>query len=313
MNGGVVIVAYPDDEHGSALEQYLISRDERVLRTSLPAVASTGITWDHSGAVTLGGLPLGPGGWSGFWRRPGRADLRHIEPRFGSFAETELRDSFNGSLLSAGVRWINDPITLGRAENKLVQLSVARSLGIDVPETLVTSSETRAERFLADGDEAVVKAVRYGLVSSGSTPEFAWTHVMYPDAERRYHGIPVLIQRRIRALHHVRIVTVGRRTFVYCLENASPEHVDWRQVEANHSRWRPANRAPKNVRIGAVRLARALRLSFTSQDWIVDESSHPVFLEANPNGQWMFLEGKDEPITAAIGEWLIRSRKAPHP
>ena len=34
-------------------------------------------------------------------------------------------------------------------------------------------------------------------------------------------------------------------------------------------------------------------LGFTSQDWVLDSQGDAIFLELNPNGQWLFVDDQD--------------------
>jgi hypothetical protein len=62
--------------------------------------------------------------------------------------------------------------------------------------------------------------------------------------------------------------------------------LDWRTRLENHQEFRPMGDGEfLDVRTAAVRIARRLRLGFSSQDWIVAEGGGPVFLEANPSGR----------------------------
>ncbi|MDP9343946.1 MAG: hypothetical protein M3Q23_18015 [Actinomycetota bacterium] len=104
----------------------------------------------------------------------------------------------------------------------------------------------------------------------------------------RLAGPPVILQRCIRASRHLRVVTIRDEVFVASLRAAE---VDWRSNEINHERFRPEpDEAWPCVRQGATALAAALQIGFSAQDWIVDNSGRPFFLEVNPNGQWLFLD-----------------------
>jgi hypothetical protein len=55
----------------------------------------------------------------------------------------------------------------------------------------------------------------------------------------------------------------------------------------------------------AVRLAAALGVGYTSQDWI-DDGDRVVFIDLNPGGQWLFLPPEvARPATAAIAKHLV--------
>jgi hypothetical protein len=53
----------------------------------------------------------------------------------------------------------------------------------------------------------------------------------------------------------------------------------------------------------------ALRLTTSVQDWL-ETADAPVFLEANPQGRWLFLPGADEVVAPALADHLCSTRQA---
>ncbi|MGO9180217.1 MAG: hypothetical protein ACLQBX_10230 [Candidatus Limnocylindrales bacterium] len=304
----VVVVSYPGDEHGDALEETLVARGARVLRCSLARVPAVAVTWELGNHFRFDETEIVRGKWSGVWRRPGNLELRELDARYADFAAAESRDAFRGGLLAADVDWLNSPVSLWRAEHKMVQLRTAHDLGLPCPATIVTNDATVARAFLDRHPAVVVKAVRYGLVATSPLPEFAWTSRIRGDDDLELNGIPIVLQAEIVAREHLRVVTVGDDVFAYRLTSSD---LDWRVSLENHGRWEPCL-STESVSCGARLLAAALGLGFTSQDWVVDSDGHATFVEANPNGQWLFLETSgDRRVTAAMVEWLVERRTSP--
>jgi hypothetical protein len=117
-------------------------------------------------------------------------------------------------------------------------------------------------------------------------------------------GAPVMFQALVAARVHLRVVTVGHRLF---LGSLAARELDWRAAPPNHDRFeRVPGRSYPLVAQGARALARRLGLGYSSQDWIIDQSGTAWFLEANPNGQWLFLDRPHEgDITEAIASRLM--------
>jgi hypothetical protein len=114
-------------------------------------------------------------------------------------------------------------------------------------------------------------------------------------------GAPFLVQPRLDAASHRRVVTVGEQAWV-CELPAEAIDLDWRSTESAHSSFRQI----ENLRAAgdALRLAGHLGVGYSSQDWLVDRTGEAHFLDLNPAGQWMFLPAAEE-ITAAIADWLV--------
>lgn len=53
----------------------------------------------------------------------------------------------------------------------------------------------------------------------------------------------------------------------------------------------------------AVQVATELGLTMSVQDWLITETG-PTFLEVNPQGQWLFLEGSEEMVTPTLCDHL---------
>jgi hypothetical protein len=116
-------------------------------------------------------------------------------------------------------------------------------------------------------------------------------------------GAPFLVQPALNASAHLRVVTVRQKAWVSELESDSVS-LDWRATAAAHSAFHPA-RYPE-VAEEASKLAAKMRVGYSSQDWLVDQSGVAHFLDLNPAGQWLFLPNQvSEEVTLAIAEWLV--------
>ncbi len=183
---------------------------------------------------------------------------------------------------------------------KLVQLRVAERLGIPTPATLVTNSAAAALTFLDQVRQVVAKPVRYGLVSREPEARIAWTTQVSRSDLADLEGTPVILQHAVQARAHLRITTVRDRAFIGRL---TATELDWRSRIDNHECFEPM-RGDKRLIGAALEIARALGVGFSAQDWIEDRDGHILLLEANPNGQWQFLDPvfKDEIISAVVVE-----------
>ncbi|MGI8775563.1 MAG: hypothetical protein ACR2KQ_11265 [Actinomycetota bacterium] len=163
-----------------------------------------------------------------------------------------------------------------------------------------------ARHFRAKHSQVVIKPVRYGLVTDEDPPQVAWTSILTDEVLQHWDGSPVLLQQLIRAREHLRIVTVGDDVWACSLV---AKELDWREQLENHSAFRAVDRdAYATVLSLSRKIADELRLGYTAQDWIIDEQGKPWFLEANPNGQWLFLDEQLEGgITGSIARHLEES------
>jgi hypothetical protein len=297
---GIVVVAHPEDEHGQYLVERLGSRGHQVLRVSADSMSSGPYSWTPDTGYLADDFALDSGPWAGVWRRTGRVRLEGLDPQYEAFVRSEWTDACEGALLSSPIVWLTPLAKLRAAELKLVQLAVARRLNLPIPETLVTNNAAQASEF-AQRFRCIAKPVRYGLVSV-DPPRIAWTREVDAVELSNLSGPPVLLQRLIDADLHLRVITVDGSCFVAELQ---ANELDWRSDLDNHTRFRPATGPINRLVIeGARRLATEFGLGFSSQDWVIDRRGRPYFLDANPNGQWMFV-GAD--LCESIGSAIVHA------
>lgn len=295
----VLLVAHPADEHADAVERGLRARGTRVIRFSRQSLPGNTFSWRPDGGATFGRDKIGPSG--GYWRRPSQPDASAYRVEFQRFVETECRDAFDGAIKHANIRWLSDPEDVERAELKLIQLRTAEQLGIPIPPTLVTNSANQAVRFAKEHQDVVVKPTRYGLVSTAeSRPLVAWTAVANTTDLAKLSGAPVIVQAKVPAWAHVRIVTVSMRAFVSELRCTQ---LDWRSSIDNHRQFVRVENPEVGLVSSAMSLCREMHLGYSSQDWIIDLDGKAWFLDLNPSGQWLFVDASHR---GAITRSLVR-------
>jgi len=244
---------------------------------------------------------------------PNRCWLRRIAPN--RWTTGELVGSVNDLSFRARVRaiaaiarqpgrdWLSHIDALQIAEDRLYQLTVANQLDIATPRTSITSTpETLRDEL---GSDLIIKPLATGaFVGNGNQPHTVHTTRLTPEilATGDFAAAPFVVQERIPAVLHLRIVTAGDVAQTASLD-ASAWPLDWREADDAHTSWE-ANPHPE-IESEALRLGDALSLRYTSQDWLVPNSGPPVFIDLNPAGQWMFLPAEvADPITNFIVDFL---------
>lgn len=213
-----------------------------------------------------------------------------------------------GSISRLGSRtWLTTLDAMLRAEDRLVQLEEARTLGIAAPRTVVTSDAAQAHLIL--GDEFVVKPLSTGFYRRDDEAWAVYANTMKASTASAldFGDAPFFSQELIAGDYHYRVVTVGMNAWAARL-SAVGRPLDWRQQADAHRDWDPVD-AP-DLCTQAVRLAQRLCVGYSSQDWI-GNSKGATFLDLNPGGQWMFLPTSvSNPVTEAIASFLIEDNSA---
>ena len=202
---------------------------------------------------------------------------------------------------ASDVAWLTPLERLVLRENKLLQQMIAKRLGIEVPATVLASDPARIPTEW--GQRIVVKPLGAANYTDETGAErIVWTQELDRDSPLldRLAGAPFILQRRLDAERHLRVVTVREQSWSCELTGDHP--LDWRRDDAAHHSFTAA--AEPTVQAKAVELASELGIGYSSQDWIVADAT-PYFVDLNPAGQWLFLpDDVGAAVTGAIAAWL---------
>jgi glutathione synthase/RimK-type ligase-like ATP-grasp enzyme len=255
---------------------------------------------------------------AGYFRRPGaplaNADIADAVER--RYCSDEWSAVLRSIYTAVDDRWLNAPRGIARAEDKALQLAAAHEIGFQVPETLITNDFDRADRFIRKG-LTVGKAFHSSFLdeADGESGRVIFTTRIddkkLPTRET-LRLAPVILQKEVSKTYDVRVTVVGSRVFAATIDSQiKPETtVDWRRTSAPdlpHAR----HELPVDIAAKCVSLAGILGLRFAAIDLVLDGAGCYWFLEANPNGQWAWVESRTGlPIAAAIVDELTSISKA---
>lgn len=202
-----------------------------------------------------------------------------------------LATSFSGT-------WIDDPVRSRFAENKIVQLRAAREAGFTVPRTLVSQNPRHIRDFCAALDgQVVIKPVRGSIQAPVFTTMVAG-ELLADEAAMRL--CPAIYQEMIPGQRHARVHCFGDR--VLTAELRSP-NLDWRpnlDIPAS------SIELPGDVVKKLHRVMELLGLTMGIFDLKLTDDGDYVWLEVNPQGQFLFIEGMcGLPLIAAMAEFLV--------
>jgi len=195
-----------------------------------------------------------------------------------------------------GVRWVNNPHANLRAQRKFPQLRLARELGLTVPRTVVTNDPQQARAFQREvAGPLLCKSMKAHAFRDADATAFIFSRKVEPDefleaAEQMAH-CPTLLQEYVAKDHELRVTIFGEKVFCCRIDsqNVSGAESDWRRVDPFKV---PHRIVDLDARIEAAlkRMMAAHDLSYGAFDLIVTPEGNPVFLELNPNGQWLWIE-----------------------
>lgn len=318
VNRRVVAISYPDDAHLQFVEKHLPQPfilldqtavlDGRQLTLDLSSKGDLRVLMDHQEIKDVCGV---------WFRRPQpfEPDQLPVEPELRSYSAAALREF--GMLLRTlfpDANWVSDYYAIRRAEDKVLQLTLARKLGFNVPDTIVTSDEAAARHFIHSHQSVITKPIQINYLDRKNGAYLFYTKRI--DKAVNLTGLnlaPAIFQQAIDVNLDLRITVVGDQVFAASIQegDATDESMvrDWRIAQLKESGTIiRAYDLPPSLAKQCVKLVQNLGLKFGAIDMILDNAGKYWFLENNPNGQWAFVEEEtDQPIGKAIANLLMNS------
>jgi hypothetical protein len=245
--------------------------------------------------------------------------------------------------------WVNSWRAERDGGDKMMQLALARSVGLAIPRSLVTNSPDAVRRFMADCAGGVVFKPLVGMIT-GKPPDYSaqlrdsfdgkfafppacpddavppdrrvlFTQLLTPDKMDQLDALaacPVVFQECVDKQVELRITIIGQEVFAAAIH--SQEHPETR-LDFRRLVLLPASRRvkhevfdlPSDVRHQLLALMDQLGLVFGCVDMILTPAGDYVFLEVNPSGQWGWIEELTGlPITARLVARLLEGNDRVH-
>lgn len=231
------------------------------------------------------------------YRKPIPQNLGSVlESKYHDFAHIESFSLIDGIIESFDGLCLSKPSIMRRANNKIVQLALAKKIGLQIPNSRITNSSIGLCPSL--DQQMIVKPLAIGTVTDGKRKEFVQTNVFDPTIDLsllRY--APAYFQRYVEKDFELRITMIGEACHTIRID--SKNKIDWRKPdnEIAYSRYE----INKDVESQCRSFMRHLGMQFGCFDFIVRDSEY-YFLEMNANGQWAWL---DKVVDGGISDDLI--------
>lgn len=209
-------------------------------------------------------------------------------------------------IIFQNAQWINNPVDIYRAENKMYQLCLAEKCGLKIPKTSVAN--TISESIEKERDYVVKSldtALFYDLQKNKEM--FTYSNVIKGEELTQYDltQAPVFIQEFLNPKVDCRVTYVGGKMFPVKIQiNSKGIYGDWRfyKEELDYIPFE----LPPNIKYSITKLMDMLQLNFGGIDLALVNGEY-YFIEVNPTGEWGWLEVKTHtPISVAIKKTLCR-------
>lgn len=309
----ILIVSEADDPHAIAVAWALRRKGhvcEMLFTPDFPTCLglSMGIGADGSGHTLMRGPGIDDVDQSApfdtIWlRRPGGAELpedMHPGDRVVASRQCEAFLAAAVAFLDqgAGTFWVNPLWTDATSRRKPTQLRAARKAGLTIPETLFSNDPVEIREFLRKHGGTVAHKLLEPASWLAEDEEGAHVFAAYtvpvseeqlPDDET-LRLCPGIFQPFVDKAFEIRVSAMGDFLVAARIDSQSDTRAatDWR-VGQLHVDMDPYE-LPDEIARGCRRLMRDLGLAAGALDFIVTPGGEHVFLEVNPQGQFLFLE-----------------------
>jgi hypothetical protein len=252
------------------------------------------------------GEPFDPGTFGAVWCRrphfygPVKDKLRWltVKDEYGSLVDMLWDFIPEGACL-------NPPRKMRLAAHKLPQLQKAAELGFTVPDTAVTNSWDAVdslpyEKVIAKFNHSILLEEE-GIAKVMATA--VYTKEALPKQVLPYPGIWQVFKEKKKEW---RVTVVGDRVFGVAIYTDDDAKDDWRRHQFSSRTTFKAEPFPEAYQEKCLALLKYYGLRYGAFDFIETPDGEMIYLEVNPNGQFMWLEQDLKlPISEAIAEELI--------
>lgn len=177
--------------------------------------------------------------------------------------------------------------------NKLIVLSKAKEVGLNIPESFVCTDIIQVNNLLYNSGGLITKAMRNGIYEWTDTEAFySYTesiNTIMQENDLKSPFMPTLIQKQIKKKYELRVFYLLGTCYAMAIftQNNTATAVDSRKYDnTSPNRCIPYSMNKKDECM-IKDLMNKLDLNCGSIDFIVDEDYKLFFLEVNPVGQFM--------------------------
>ncbi|WP_144290569.1 MvdC/MvdD family ATP grasp protein [Chitinilyticum litopenaei] len=315
----LLIVSDKFDSHADLVQKKLEGKGVDFFRFDLDLDSLRGAFISFSDGVwriTQNGRAVTSICFDSVWCRRPFMEL-NIEDRVDQSNDFKIwRNEWNRTLLGLyssirSLRWLNSLKNSYRGENKYYQMELARSIGFNIPPTLISNDKSTLIDFARKYDFVVFKVMEQEIYQVGDQLLGLYANKITSNDLSRFSCAgenPIFLQKYIDKAYEVRYTVVDGDHHVCRIDSQASEisKDDWRRYDVAKTPYTKID-PPCEVRAMVNSLLEEMGLSFGALDFIVDEEGGWHFLEINCMGQWLWVEqlsGLD--ISGSIVKWALK-------
>ncbi len=293
----VVIISLSTDEHVVHLLPYL-EKNAAVYFIKLDSLANYKLVIsDYGKNLLVNGQHIVCDGLTSIWLRR-NIDVSDNDKEPAQILQIRESQALSRSLRSfPAKRKVSDQWSIKASEDKLYCLRVAQNCGWKVPDSIVTNNPEVLFAFWKKYDGKIcTKTMSVPVIlSKNEKAKVFYTSLLdHKDIEERaalVGTVPMLFQQYIEKAYEVRSTVIGNRVYSAAIHSQKSDltKTDWRNYDFPNVPHFSMS-LPTEVEDRLLSTIKKLGLNFAACDLIVTPDNEYFFLEANPVGQWLWIE-----------------------
>ena len=226
----------------------------------------------------------------------------------------ETSKTLEGLLMTHNGKVVSNPQAIFAANNKIEQLKFVKTgyNKIYIPDTIVTNDPSQVLDFYHQYSGNICFKLQKGvsIVKEGED-HFIYTNKIKPENLENLDLIklnPSMFQEYIEKDYELRIIVIGDEVIATKINSQDAEisKIDFRRYDFANVGYEHID-LPPAVQNFCVDMVKHYGLEFGAFDFIYSKDGRHVFLELNPNGQWLWLELlSGYKISEVLADYLIK-------
>lgn len=219
-----------------------------------------------------------------------------IHPADRQAADQELRHYVRSlyESISDDAIWVNSLNSRRRGNSKLLQLKIARMVGLNIPDTLISNHPPDIRHFIGSRGECIVKPLLGPAFREGGKWKVCYTATVTEDMlpkDEIIMACPSIFQKKVEKRTEVRAVFFG--STVLAMEINSQQSLkgmtDWRAASSSRLQYRQIE-MPLHIKSQCIGMMKKLGILHGSFDFAITPNGEWIFFEVNEAGQFLWME-----------------------
>lgn len=221
-----------------------------------------------------------------YYRKPLLPDLSEYEDIYRNMISRDIISYINGLVDAFSGKVLSKPNILKKTENKVYQMKIAKKVGFQIPKSIIGTSVQTINKLIEV--KSIIKPLTTGKIVSNDKCEIIQTSLINSKIDEDISLTPLYIQQYIEKNYEVRVTIINNSIFAVKIEPFND--IDWR-INQEKNKYSLID-IPVSIKNKCINMLKIMNLKFGAFDFIVNKNNQYIFLEVNPNGQWLWLEEK---------------------